>query len=69
MNFFGPKQEVALKRSGNFFTPPGNENTGTDEVWEIVESPPPDVDGDCDVNVRLRAAVVFQNIPSVEGLY
>ena len=36
----------------------GDENTGDDEVEEIVESPPPDVDGEGDVHVGLRAAVV-----------
>ena len=50
------------------FAAPGYEDTGTDEVWEIVESPPPDVDGDGDVNVRLWTALVNHNIPAVERL-
>ena len=51
------------------FESPGYEDTGTDEVREIVESSPPDVDGDSDVNVRLGTALVDYNIPGVEGLY
>ena len=36
----------------------GDENTGDDEVEEVVESSPPDVDGEGDVHIGLRAAVV-----------
>ena len=46
---------------------PGYENTGPDEVREVVESSPPDVDGECDVNVRLRTAGVDLHIPLVES--
>ena len=46
---------------------PGYENAGPDEVREVVESSPPDVDGECDVNVRLRTAGVDLHIPLVES--
>ena len=46
---------------------PGYENTGPDEVREVVESSPPDVDGECDVNVRLRTAGVDLHISLVES--
>ena len=36
----------------------GDEDAGHDQVEEIVESSPPDVDGEGDVHVGLRAAVV-----------
>ena len=46
---------------------PGYENAGPDKVWEVVESSPPDVDGECDVNVRLRTAGVDLHISLVES--
>ena len=50
------------------FSLPGYEDAGTDEVWEIVQSSPSNFDSDCDVDVRLRTALVNDNVPDVEGV-
>ena len=36
----------------------GDEDAGHDEVEEVVERPPPDLDGEGDVHVRLRATLI-----------
>ena len=36
----------------------GDEEAGDDQVGEVVESPPPDLDAEGDVQVRFRAAVI-----------
>ena len=41
----------------------GDEDAGDDQVEEVVESPPPDPDGEGDVHVGLRAALVHYRIP------
>ena len=42
----------------------GDEDAGDDQVEEVVESPPPDPDGEGDVHVGLRAAVVDDAVSS-----
>ena len=41
----------------------GDEKAGDDEVGEVVHRPPPDLDGEGDVQVGLRAAVVDHLVP------
>ena len=41
----------------------GDEETRDDEIIEIVHGPPPDLDGEGDVQVGLRAAVVHNLVP------
>ena len=41
----------------------GDEDAGDDQVEEVVESPPPDSDGEGDVHVGLRAALVHYRVP------
>ena len=41
----------------------GDQEAGDDQVGEVVQSPPPDLDGEGDVQIRLRAAVVDHFIP------
>ena len=40
----------------------GDEDAGHDQVEEVVERPPPDVDGEGDVHIGLRAAVVRHTV-------
>ena len=40
----------------------GDEDAGHDEVEEVVESSPADVDSEGDVNIGLRAAVVGHTV-------
>ena len=41
----------------------GDEDTGDDQVEEVIESSPPDLDGEGDVHVRLGTALVHDTIP------
>ena len=41
----------------------GDQQTRNDQVGEVVERPPPDLDGEGDVEVGLRAAVVDHLVP------
>ena len=41
----------------------GDQDAGDDEVEEVVEGPPPDLDGDGDVQVRRGAALVPHLVP------
>ena len=47
----------------------GDEDAGHDEVEEIVESSPPDVDGEGDVHVGLRAALVDDTVPLTRHIF
>ena len=41
----------------------GDQDTGDDEVAEVVQRPPPDLDGEGDVQVRSGTALVENFIP------
>ena len=41
----------------------GDEEAGHDQVEEVVERPPPHVDGEGDVHIRLGAALVDDAVP------
>ena len=41
----------------------GDEDAGHDQVEEVVESSPPDLDGEGDVHVRLRATFINDAVP------
>ena len=41
----------------------GDQDAGDDEVEEVVEGPPPDLDGEGDVQVRRGAALVPHLVP------
>ena len=41
----------------------GDEDAGDDQVEEVVESPPPDPDGEGDVHVGLGTALVHDVVP------
>ena len=41
----------------------GDQEAGHDQVGEVVQRPPPDLDGEGDVEIRLRAAIIDHLVP------
>ena len=41
----------------------GDQETRHDQVGEVVQRPPPDLDGEGDVKIRLRAAIIDHLVP------